>query len=116
MKVYLLNSVENIVAKGENVFLPQCCQMSSAAEELEKVCKWEKVNNIFFKYTIKQRYEVENVAFACSQSMLQSKQCFKKLFPNCFQPSIIMLSLLSYSALLYFAEMFSKSSGAECCI
>ena len=50
MKVQLLNTVENILAKGNithnEQFCPlsQCFQKLSAAEASEKVCLWERVN------------------------------------------------------------------------
>ena len=51
MKDYLLNAVENVVAKGEIAcfdqffLLLQCFQESSAADVSKCVCRWERVNS-----------------------------------------------------------------------
>ena len=50
MKTFLLNRVENIVAKGEIShyeqfdLLSQCFQKSSAAEESKRIYMWDMVN------------------------------------------------------------------------
>ena len=51
MRVYSLNRVEHIVAKGEIahheqfLLLPQCFQKSSASNAPECDCKWKRVGN-----------------------------------------------------------------------
>ena len=52
MKEQFLNKIENIVAKGEIahheqcLLLPQCFQMSPAAEASESIHMWGKVNTL----------------------------------------------------------------------